>query len=1694
MADELVNKIEFDVSGAKRALNDLQKTLEQYNLTVEDLVQAEKEMNESGKLTGLTLRFIGKEGQELVKELGKVGNKFAEVGTSFRQVNEIQRKARESLKQTALGMMEQSRAAEAAFAAFRRLSDAQDDFRRKTIEANQASQAQKALIDFSFAKAQTRLSVAAPSEITGLNSAIETVVQKIREGRFSLVEFQNTFEAFSSSGARALVGLSKDLSQSVTQIDASIRKIGSSFERTSASSKRLLDNQIARGEQLRRAYESEVAAHAAKENRKRSKELQVILETEAAHFASLEKREAAEASNAEKQRAAARIKIASINERFAREEAAEQRLAKRELERVIKVEEAHHRARQRNDAAEERSAERQRAAAQRQIALIDERFARQDAASERAAKRELDRLIKIENAHHRLREKQLADRTGQNLGLQTVNDLRAQRPQGLDVQQLAQSEQILGRINTLFARGKVNLQDYNATTHAVANGITGNLNPAQQRLAELLIRLRQVQEPLPRQFERVRDAADQAGQRVLLTWSGVFRLFLVQTIHRSIGALTFAFQNATRAAIDFGIKIAEIQTVSLNSSKSFGQWASEIEKLSNAFGQDQAKVAEAAYEALSNQVVEAADSYNFLTEALKFSITSVTTADNAVNLLSGAINAFGLKSSNAADLSAKFFKAIELGRFRADELANTYGRVATTANALRISNDELLATLTVLTRQGVDAAEAQTLINNVMLKLIKPTEEMSALFKEWGVANGQAAIAAFGLDGVLRRLNDESQKGVQRTAELLNEFRSLRGGLGLASEGFKQYVKDLEEIKNASKDDAKSAFLKVMESDSKKLQIELTKLKNFFVNELGTRIVTAMTKISESFGGFIRITKISLAVLAFATTAFVTYRAALLLTSTTFFRMAGIVLRATTLFGSFTRVVTLARFALNGLSVSGGIVGAIAVAAGFLAAKMLQVSLNTKTAAQTFDDYFADLQQKSAETVQRTIEEEQRKTDAVLEGFDQRLQAFFQYAARVQKAADDLADKAKEQSEKSAEAFKDYIDVLLKEVDRMVKDAEDRVERLQDLIDRTREKINEAPADNAKDQLERNLGREDDPIQKAKILQAEIDRIQKEAQEALRKGLANNDVAQLQNAEALAERQKELAKQLFELRLQHQKALSKEEDKASKEKLAKEAAVLAAQGRANEVERKALLAQLTQIEKLKQGGGLTPKQLRDLDERQRGVQAQLDKVTEANKKVEEAQKRIKELQDAQVNNAQALNVAEAQILASLKEIEKIRTNLINLAEQQRLQEEKDANDLKLRQESFKTATKNLVEFKVDVDRNQVFGKTEDEIFKNALKVSADALAEFDKRAAEVREQALKVLDPAQVIALDAQIAQRRLAIEQQLQAELNAAKQAARTQAAAAAAEDLKKQQQAATEAVNKATQDANNQAIGAIAAAKTLVEKLREIGADATPLAGAQIQKLENLITNFEKTRDPRLLQEILKQQGVLQAIIKISADRAIKQQNLPGWLQKVTPEQVRAISVEFQKLFGFIGQFNVAQEQAMQAAANNEAIKRKLTDFAKQFEDMMKEVKDANADANAAMQETVDQTIKRVQQLIDKYRELATVAANAPRFDGRLAALGGPAAFFANGGQARQGLDLVNANLRRGEFVINQRSTSRFYNQLVAMNQDRQPRNFSTGGNVQTIGDINVTVSDQGSGAKTGQEIGREIRRQLRLRTLKF
>jgi len=325
---------------------------------------------------------------------------------------------------------------------------------------------------------------------------------------------------------------------------------------------------------------------------------------------------------------------------------------------------------------------------------------------------------------------------------------------------------------------------------------------------------------------------DHSSQKLMLSWGSIGRLTFARGLTHVFYGLTTQIWQSWSAAQELSKAISEIQTLAQQAPMDASIWRKEALSLSSDWGFDIADVTGSIYETLSNQVAGNMDAIVFNRVVAPFALTTRSTMEDSMNLISSAINAFGKEARDANEIAAQFFTTIDLGRVRADDMADTYGRVATFARQARVSMEELNGMIAHLTISGLRFERASTFIINVLNKLAKPTPAMERFLKgRLGVDSGEAAIAVHGLPGILDAILMDTSGSLDELGVMARDIRAMIGYSGL--------MRDIDNLHGAIRqigDESMPSYERAvrysMESSGFIVGREMNKMRNNFVATL----------------------------------------------------------------------------------------------------------------------------------------------------------------------------------------------------------------------------------------------------------------------------------------------------------------------------------------------------------------------------------------------------------------------------------------------------------------------------------------------------------------------------------------------------------------------------------------------------------------------------------------------------------------------------------------------------------------------------------------------------------------------------------------------------------------------------------------------------------------------------------------------
>lgn len=168
--------------------------------------------------------------------------------------------------------------------------------------------------------------------------------------------------------------------------------------------------------------------------------------------------------------------------------------------------------------------------------------------------------------------------------------------------------------------------------------------------------------------------------------------------------------------------------------------------------------AEATYSAISASV-DQGSAVEFTHNAIKLAKGGFTDAATAVDVLTTAINAYGLDASAATSISDKLITTQNLGKTTVGELASAMGKVIPTARSFNVNLDALCGTYAVMTKNGIATAESTTYLNGMLNELGKNGSVASTVLKEkTGQSFSDLMASGESLGDVLTILQNEADR------------------------------------------------------------------------------------------------------------------------------------------------------------------------------------------------------------------------------------------------------------------------------------------------------------------------------------------------------------------------------------------------------------------------------------------------------------------------------------------------------------------------------------------------------------------------------------------------------------------------------------------------------------------------------------------------------------------------------------------------------------------------------------------------------------------------------------------------------------------------------------------------------------------------------------------------------------------------
>lgn len=393
--------------------------------------------------------------------------------------------------------------------------------------------------------------------------------------------------------------------------------------------------------------------------------------------------------------------------------------------------------------------------------------------------------------------------------------------------------------------------DYEKATGQAANSagiLSEKTTETEKNLDEAAEAARKASEEVERYGDKSEETGKQSEESSKKSRDGIKELQGVLAsagIAATLNEIKNGFFDCSEAAAQFETSTAMVATIADTSQKSLSSISKEVRSYSNETGEAASDMAEATYQAISASI-NTADAAAFAGTATKLAVGGFTSATTAVDVLTTAINAYGLAASDATQLSDYLITTQNLGKTSVDQLAQSVGKVIPLASAYNVQMDNLSSAYAVLTANGIATAESGTYLKSMLNELGDTGSGVSeVLLNSTGKTFAQLMEQGYSLGDVMAMLGNAVDGDSTAFNALWNSTEAGIGALSLFNAGADKYNSVLESMRTSAGATEKAYSTMADTTDKSKQRME-----NAFNNlkiSVGDVLNPALTQVYEGF-------------------------------------------------------------------------------------------------------------------------------------------------------------------------------------------------------------------------------------------------------------------------------------------------------------------------------------------------------------------------------------------------------------------------------------------------------------------------------------------------------------------------------------------------------------------------------------------------------------------------------------------------------------------------------------------------------------------------------------------------------------------------------------------------------------------------------------------------------------------------------
>ena len=357
-----------------------------------------------------------------------------------------------------------------------------------------------------------------------------------------------------------------------------------------------------------------------------------------------------------------------------------------------------------------------------------------------------------------------------------------------------------------------------------------NLNGALAENEKYLEEARNSTDFTATSIDKFGKVVNQAGEGIKSTAEAVQLLAnseAFRAISEGAKKVTETLLECVEASTKWGTSMAKVQSIAQVSDTQLSGMGKSIQSLAETYGVGANEIAEATYQAISASV-EAGEATAFVEDSIKLARGGFTDVTSAVDVMTTVTNAYGKEANTTAHIMDTLIQTQNLGKTTVAELAESMGMVIPTAAAYGVNLDNIAAAYIQLTKNGINTANATTMINGLLTELADTGSDVSkVLTQKTGKSFGQLMKQGASLGEVIQLLGDYVNGDSEAFANLWGNVRAGRGAVTLFNNGadaFNASMKSIAESTGAA-DKAFATMANTAEMTDQRLEAATNNLR-----------------------------------------------------------------------------------------------------------------------------------------------------------------------------------------------------------------------------------------------------------------------------------------------------------------------------------------------------------------------------------------------------------------------------------------------------------------------------------------------------------------------------------------------------------------------------------------------------------------------------------------------------------------------------------------------------------------------------------------------------------------------------------------------------------------------------------------------------------------------------------------------------